>query len=86
MRWAVPRGTSVARLTLAVNGRTRTLARGARTATLTLDPAVARRFAVVITARTADGRTLRSTREYRVCAPGTPGALATIALRPAGRR
>lgn len=85
VRWTVPRGASVTRLRLDVNGRARTLARDTRTATLTLDPAVARRFTVVISARTADGRVLRSTRAYRVCAAGRPGTLATIALRPAGR-
>jgi hypothetical protein len=74
IRLVQPKGTTIARVIVKVNGKRVKTVKGKRvTARVDLRGLPKGRFSVVITVSTADGRTLKSTRRYRTCAPRRKG-------------
>jgi hypothetical protein len=70
IRMVKPRGTSITSVVVRVNGKRVKTVRGRRvTARVDLRGLPKGRFAVKITVKLKDGRTLNSTRRYRTCAP-----------------
>jgi hypothetical protein len=85
LHWSVPADARVISYTVTLNGRRYAkLAAAHRGVKVRMNGRPAQRVVVAVTARTASGRKLATTRRYRTCAPSVPGAtLKTLRLVPA---
>jgi hypothetical protein len=85
LHWSVPAGERVVSYTVTINGkRYAKLAARHHGVKVSMNGRPAERVVVAVTARTASGRKLGTTRRYRTCARSVPGAtLKTLRLLPA---